>query len=134
MKPLLLSLMLSAAACLGADQTCAKHVVVPGYPRLARVARLEGTVNVEIQVDSRGKVISAKASGGHKLLQSASEENIREWTFDSSMLSGGQPRRLQIAYLYRLEGKEQYHDAPPKVILDLPDRVEIIAHPPEPQP
>jgi len=133
MKPLLL-LALLAAASLGAGQIRPKHIVVPGYPRVARVARLQGTVSVEIEIGPDGKVISAKASGGHKLLQDAAEENIRQWTFEPSAPSENAPTTLRIAYVYRLEGKEEVYYSPPVVIFDLPERVEIVGHPPKAQP
>jgi TonB family protein len=109
-----------------------RHVVVPGYPRLARIARLEGTVSVEVEIGTDGTVISAKASGAHKLLERAAEENLRQWTFEPT--ARGSVSKHTIIFTYRLDGKEEDSESPPVVILDLPCRIEIIAHPPEPQP
>jgi len=118
-----------------AQDVCACHVVVPGYPPLARMARIDGSVNVEIEIGPEGNVITAKASGSHKLLQRESEDNIRLWKFCPTRTSAGPSRNLiRITYVYKLEGKEAYHAPFPKVTLDLPFRVEIISSPPEPQP
>jgi TonB family protein len=99
------------------------------------MAQLEGTVTVVIEIGSDGRVISAKASGPSKLLERASEENARHWTFSGPPTRlGSGSRQTKITYVYKLEGKPQYYDPPPTVVLDLPERVEITSQPPEPQP
>lgn len=40
----------------------------PIYTNMAKIARADGTVNVQILIDEKGKVISAHALGGHPLL------------------------------------------------------------------
>ena len=40
----------------------------PNYPALAKQIRLQGIVNVQVLIDERGNVISAKAVSGHPLL------------------------------------------------------------------
>ncbi len=46
----------------------------PIYPQIARQARASGTVNVQVLIDESGKVISAKAVGGHPLLLAAAQQ------------------------------------------------------------
>lgn len=110
------------------DVVCAKHVLAPSYPRLAWLARLTGTVSLDVQVAADGRVRSATGSGAHKLLNSTAEENIREWTFCPS----SEGVTLEVTYVFRFEGQGQNEQSPPRVLLDLPNRVEIIAHPPVP--
>jgi TonB family protein len=112
------------------DNTCVKHITAPNFPRLPWFAQLTGTVEVDVDVDTSGRVRSAVASGAHNLLNRAAEENIREWTFCSAAKSF----KLKMTYIYRLEGRKEHEQSPPKVSLDLPDRVEILARPPEPEP
>ena len=112
MKRLLLTAFLfsSAAAC-GADATCPRHLVAPGYPHLARMASLQGSVTVEFEISPDGKVISASGSGAvHKLLITASEENIREWTFEPLKAPLTSPSKHTITYIYKLAGKDLYYD------------------------
>lgn len=134
MKPVLLCFLLSTAAPRALGQFCAQHVVVPGYSRLARMARLQGSVRVEIKVGADGKVVSATATGNDRLLERASEENIRQWRFCPASSAQESVRTQTVTYVYRLEGREEYYDPPPRVVLDLPEKVEITSHPPEPQP
>jgi len=46
----------------------------PAYPQIARQARANGPVNVQVLIDETGKVISAKAVGGHPLLLAAAQQ------------------------------------------------------------
>ena len=127
--------LLTVGACRAAEDICVRHVVVPGYPRLARMARLQGSVTIEVEVGTDGTVTSTKASAASKLLARASEENVRLWTFCAPAATGSlASSHTTITYTYKLEGNEEYYDPPPKVVLDLPSRVEITSHPPEAQP
>jgi TonB family protein len=114
------------------DVTCVKHILVPRYPRLARIAQFQGTVTVNIQIGIDGTVVSAASSGPDELLRRASEENAKHWTFCPAQ--DATPRKHTITYVYKLEGPKEYYDSPPIVTIDLPDRVEIIGNPPEPMP
>jgi|SRR5208282_3433494 len=112
-----------------ADNVCTKHILAPAYPRLAWFAQLTGAVGVDVDIAADGKVRSAVGSGAHNLLNRAAEENAREWIFCSS----AEGFKLRVTYVYRLEGRRENEQSPPKVSFDLPDRVEIVAHPPEPR-
>ncbi len=46
----------------------------PAYPTLARQAGAHGPVNVQVLIDEKGKVVSAKAVSGHPLLQLAAQQ------------------------------------------------------------
>lgn len=46
----------------------------PAYPQIAKQARANGPVNVQVLIDETGKVISAKAVGGHPLLLAAAQQ------------------------------------------------------------
>jgi periplasmic protein TonB len=46
----------------------------PPYPQIAKQARADGPVNVQVLVDENGKVISAKAVKGHPLLLAAAQQ------------------------------------------------------------
>ena len=120
--------MLQAKALPAGDGVCVKHILAPGYPRLAWQAQLTGTVNVDVAVAADGSVRPAVGSGAHNLLNQAAEENVRQWIFYPS----AEGFRQKVVYVYRLEGGREDQQSPPKVSFDLPDRVEIVAHPPAP--
>lgn len=115
----------------GSGQICVRNLVVPGYPPVARMAQLEGSVTVEIEINADGKVTSAKAAGAHPILQRAAEANIRLWTFASRTESTDSTQRHTVVYVYRLT---QEHMQCAQAVLHLPDRVEISHEKPEVMP
>jgi TonB family protein len=66
----------------------ARYLPRPAYPPIARAARASGTVAVEIVVDERGCIASARAASGHPLLQSAATQAARQACFAPTLLSG----------------------------------------------
>jgi periplasmic protein TonB len=72
----------------------------PPYPAIARAARAQGTVTVQILVDEEGKVISANAVSGHPLLQQAAVNAARGARFAPTFLSG-QPVRVSGVITYK---------------------------------
>jgi TonB family protein len=119
-----------ATVCAHAADRAVRHIVAPDYARLARIANLQGTVSVQVEIAPDGRIISAKAEGGHPLLQRAAEDNVRTWVFEAKT-----ERSIQtIRYRYVLEGKQTYEEPHAKVVFDLPSEVEIRSNPYEPQP
>ncbi len=60
----------------------------PPYPPIAKAARAAGTVTVQVTIDESGKVISARAVGGHPLLQQAAVQAAYGARFSPTQLSG----------------------------------------------
>src|SRR5205085_8733567 len=74
------------------------------YPPIAKAARAQGTVTVQIVVDENGDVISAHALSGHPLLQAAAVEAARQAKFTPTRLSG-EPVKVSgvLTYNFALE-------------------------------
>lgn len=60
----------------------------PAFPPIAKAARAQGTVTVQVLVDEEGYVISAVAISGHPLLQQASVAAARQARFAPMTLEG----------------------------------------------
>lgn len=60
----------------------------PEYPAIARTARQEGTVPVEISINENGDVTSARAIAGPALLRGPAESAARRWKFKPSTRDG----------------------------------------------
>jgi TonB family protein len=71
----------------------------PPYPAIARAARAQGTVTVQIVVDEEGKVISASPVSGHPLLQQAAVNAARGARFAPTFLDG-KPVRVSGVITY----------------------------------
>jgi TonB family protein len=76
---------------------------MPAYPQAAINERVQGLVTVKVLVDEEGKVISATAVGGHKLLFEAAVEAAKRARFSPTTLSG-QPVKVSgvLTYNFRL--------------------------------
>ena len=76
----------------------------PEYPAIAKAARAQGTVSVQIIVDEEGRVLSANAVSGHPLLRQSAIAAVRQWRFSSTLLSG-QPVKVTgvVVVNYRLQ-------------------------------
>ena len=62
--------------------------VQPIYPPIARAARVQGSVQIEVVIDEEGNVISATVVDGHPLLRQAALEAAQQWKFRPTLLSG----------------------------------------------
>jgi TonB family protein len=66
------------------QQTLNQHVdrrVDPIYPPIAKAARIQGTVVIQIQVGTTGKVESTKVVSGPAMLQQAAIDCLKQWTY-----------------------------------------------------
>ncbi len=61
---------------------------LPVYPPIAKAARAFGTVRVQVVVDEKGKVTSAKAISGHPLLQQAAVQAAYQARLAPAVLAG----------------------------------------------
>ena len=71
----------------------------PPYPPLARAARMQGTVAVQIVIDEQGRVVSAKATSGNPLLLNAAVQAAYRAHFTPTLL-GGQPVKVTGSITY----------------------------------
>ena len=71
----------------------------PRYPPEARAAGAAGAVSVQVLLDVDGKILSAQAVSGHRLLQFAAREAACRSKFPSTRLQG-QPVMMSGAITY----------------------------------
>jgi len=130
---LFMCILVSQSLCFGAEHLCVRDILVPQYPLLARLAKVQGSVSLELEVENDGKIVSAKGSGPDRLLVEEAENNVRQWSFAPSTAKESARRHHTIIYVYRLEGQPVDYNPVPTVWLHLPDRVEIVTRPLTPQ-
>lgn len=85
----------------------AERMAVPVYPVLAQRSRIEGKLVVEVELDTEGNVVSAKAKNGQQMLKSAAEDAARKSKF-KPVLFNGKPNKAKgvIIYNFTLNGTE----------------------------
>ena len=66
---------------VGPLNSLAVKLAMPVYTAFERQRNIEGLVTVQVTLDEKGKVISAKATIGHPMLRSTSEEAARNSKF-----------------------------------------------------
>ncbi len=66
----------------------AVRMVMPVYSAVARRSNIEGRVAVEVDLDEKGNVVSAKAVSGPKMLQDAAEDAARKSRFLPAQFNG----------------------------------------------
>ncbi len=68
--------------------------VPPEYPPTARIARIQGTVQINLLVGTDGKVENVQAISGPAMLTQAAMEAVRQWVYQPYLLNG-QPVTVQ---------------------------------------
>ncbi len=106
-----------------------EHADVPLYPQMARVARISGTVEVQVTVKD-GQVVNTQVKsprpGGAAILEQATVENIQSWHFYK--LDNG---TFTTKFVYQIETKKKgLNSLNSRVELELPLLVKITAVPP----
>ena len=102
-----------------------KAAETPIYPPLARAARIEGTVLLDVSTDGQS-VVTVRTKSGHKVLRDAAEQNVRTWRF-----YGHTPTSFEVSFVYRLGKSEVEGWSNSKVVLEFPTKVEITTNPPK---
>jgi TonB family protein len=100
-KRAIVLLAMLIAAVEGASQTLPKLISseLPQYPSHARAARIQGTVKLWFEINSRGKIVRADTTSGHPLLRQAAIRNVKTWRFQVPDARSG---RYETEFDYRL--------------------------------
>jgi TonB family protein len=64
------------------------HYVAPVYGDIARASHIQGTVVMNANIDSRGKVIGLQTISGHPLLVQAALEATMQWQYEPMLVYG----------------------------------------------
>ena len=66
----------------------AKDLPKPNYPQMAKIARVQGKVTIQVLIDETGNVVSAKAMSGPPLLIVESQRAAMQARFSPTMING----------------------------------------------
>jgi protein TonB len=63
--------------------------VTPQYPQLAREARIEGVVILQVQISKEGTVSEVRViSSSHPMLLTGVVDAVRQWVYKPTLLNG----------------------------------------------
>ena len=112
----------------GTEYQKVDHFEHPFYPNIARSARVQGGVVLNVTIDERGRVVEASALSGPRLLVRDAIENVKKWTFYESA-----QREEVIVFAFVLDSRAcGKKNAPDKDLVELvqPNLVLLTACPP----
>jgi protein TonB len=72
----------------GVLQNSAIRKVQPPCPPIAKAARAQGAVQIQVTISEEGRVIEAEVISGHPLLRDAALQAAKQWIFKPTELSG----------------------------------------------
>lgn len=86
----------------------AVRMVTPVYSPIAQRSSIEGRVTVDVQLDEKGEVVSAKATSGHAMLRSSAEDAARKSKFKPAMFNSLPIKAIGvITYNFSLRGGQE---------------------------
>jgi TonB family protein len=95
------------------DQSAQLSVVstsAPKYPPIALAAKVKGSVEVEVDIDSKGDVVLAKAIEGHPLLRRSAEDAAKLWRFNPASDVASRAANLTFAFDVQAEESTDTRD------------------------
>ena len=98
-----------------------RSFLAPGYPAVARQARIQGEVHLRVVVGPDGRVVSVESSVGPDILVAHAKANIVRWSYTPT----GQSMNLNVVYTFRLEKPETERLPVPRIELESPIHIII---------
>lgn len=99
------------------------HAELPTYNSIARIARVSGTVQIEVTVKN-GEVVLAEGKSGPQLLVASTIENVNTWHFPPNANA-----HFVTTFVYQFKGEETREMRNPEIEMKLPLFVQITAPP-----
>jgi len=115
-------LLVAGSVLFGQDQPILNEDIgivkfeVLAYPVVPRSTHVQGAVVVQVKIDSEGKVVTATAVSGPKLLIPDCLMNARKWLFNPQ-----KSRTVAIVYVFKIDGlcysgcPSSFHFSPPNL-------------------
>jgi len=69
---------------------------IPAGPALAKQARIQGTVRLNVVISREGTVVNVVVVSGHPLLVGAAIDAVKQWVYQPTLLNGA-PVEVQTA-------------------------------------
>ncbi len=92
-----------ATPAYSASPASALMEVKPEYPRIAKITRTQGPVEVELRVDAAGRPVQAMILSGNTLLRNEALKAAQGWKFAPAHVNGrAVPSDFRIRFEFRL--------------------------------
>lgn len=98
------------------------------YPREARSARIEGTVQAKCLIKEDGTVADVVILSGHPVLARSAKANLLRWAFRRVEAGKQTEENAVVTYDFKLEGNcDKYNRCNEEFWYEAPDRVTIVS-------
>jgi TonB family protein len=101
-----------------------RSFLAPGYPAVARQARIQGEVHLRVVIGPDGRIVSVESSVGPDILVAHAKANIVRWSYTPT----GQSMNVIVIYTFRLEKPEMERSPSPRIELESPLHVIITSN------
>src|SRR3974377_1821518 len=92
---------------------------LPRYPPIARLAKIQGEVKIDFNLNSNGEVIRATAVSGHPMLKPAAAETGKTWGFETPNNLYRTDWKYSTVFSFKISNDEQpYENAKLTVRID----------------
>lgn len=95
----------SGTSTVQSDNLSVVNAVAPSYPVFRGVPNPSGRVDVKLQLDESGNVVSARAINGHPLLQLTAKPAAQRWRFTPATTEAGE-RTVLVSFIFTIMPKE----------------------------
>ncbi len=94
---------------LGSEKCEPRRIVGAAFPRLAQLARIQGTVTARAQMKPDGSVAAVTILEGHGLLAEVVLGSLAEWRFSRSCATASADSSVLITWKFSLKGNCEMH-------------------------
>ena len=112
--------LLSANAIAKDPEPYLKAAGMPFYPQLARVARIQGEVELSFEVNETGEPENVEAFSGAPMLKAAALEVVKSWKFSPCSCR----TKKEVTFTYKIS--EEIHKRPRRVTVTWFDNEHIL--------
>jgi TonB family protein len=104
------------------------HAEIPQYPALALAGRLTGSVHLRVVVE-HGEVVKAESDSPSQvqILINEAVQNVKTWRFAHNAKGS-----FDVTYVFELRGNEGVVPENPRIEMELPTLVKLVARPVKP--
>jgi TonB family protein len=125
---LLTALLFACPALAQVDWQVQRLVAMGKYPPLARMALIQGIVELRCSISEAGRATDCKVGSGHPLLFPAAVENIKRWTFRRSTERTEQSNEV-IIYTFELTGEPARDEPRTEFSFEFPNHARFVSQP-----
>jgi TonB family protein len=128
--PDLVALLFATACCFAQEGWQIERMVgITRYPALARMADIQGTVEISCSIADDGTVRECRARSGNPLLVTAAIGNVNLWKFKRQPSATTGSKDVPMTYTFELLGEPVHSEPRTEFSFEFPNHVKFSSQP-----